>query len=74
MVKLPRLRRRAKPAAPALVDEKLYPHEYVGPESGFGLNQGPCVIERTWAGGGYIIRDVAGRRWTVNKKHVRARA
>jgi hypothetical protein len=69
-VKLPRLRRRSP--APELGDRELYPHEYTGPASSFGLTPGPCVIERPWASG-YIIRDVAGRRWTVAKKHVRPR-
>jgi hypothetical protein len=53
-------------------DLELYPHEYIGRESNFGLKRGPCVIERSWASG-YIIRDVAGRRWTVAKKEVRKR-
>jgi hypothetical protein len=75
-VRLPRLRRRRVDAEVDLdagsLGEELYEHEYIGRESSFGLAHGPCHIERTWAGG-YIIRDQAGRRWTVAKKEVRRR-
>lgn len=77
MVRFPRLHRRRVDAAvdlgrPPLGDE-LYEHEYIGPASGFGLKPGPCHIERSWANGGYIIRDENGRRWTVARDQVRKR-
>jgi hypothetical protein len=69
-----RLFRRGKrdKAIAELDDLKLYPHEYIGRESNFGLRRGPCVIERKWASG-LIIRDVQGKRWTVAKNEVRPR-
>ena len=65
---LARLRRR-KPE----VDRELYPFDYVGPATKWGLETGtPCrVVGKGGADRGRRIMDIHGRRWTVHASTLR---
>ncbi len=69
MSRIPRLRRRKPPPAPAdKLDRHLWPHDYVGPNPAI---LGPCRIKRRWCGDGYIIRSRRdGQLYTVLREHV----
>jgi hypothetical protein len=66
-VKAPRFPRRKPEPSPAVLDRKLWPHDYVGTNPAL---LGPCRIKQHWAGG-YIIRSRRdGQLYTVPREHV----
>lgn len=58
------LRRKPK------VDRARFPHDYVGPDSIWGLRNGtPCVVVGKRSGG-KRIKTPDGKLWTVGSQHV----